>query len=224
MYPIDISPLFHYSTDVLGKRAQENETCTRVRNPERMEEMKKNLIVLLVIALVSVGLFAATNPSDAEFIVTTSVGGINDMKVTNAAVTLTSFDNTGNGFSALTIGGTSGSSVDTTTGAVTFSAYISTRSNNRNGYTVTLSATPMESAPEDQTASEINYTVSVAGTENGSYNTKTGGDAASVITITALSAIDVQSRQISLSVNPDEYNSAVEGSYTGTVTFNYVAN
>lgn len=184
--------------------------------------MKKNLIALLIVALVAVGLFA--DPANSTFEVKTTITGINEMGITKTAMTLSDFDLTAtNLFSTLTIGGTGGSAL-ATDGAVTFDAYISTRSNNRSGYTVKVSATPMVTAAVGQTTPKINYTVAVAGTENGSYSTATGGDAASVITIASLTATDVQSRKISLTVNMTDYAAAVEGSYTGTVTFEYKSN
>jgi hypothetical protein len=186
--------------------------------------MKKNLIALLIVALVTVGLFAATNPSNAEFTVKTTIDGINDMRITKTPVALSTFDTANNLFTELSIGGATGAAVDTTTGVVTFNAYISTRSNNRKGYTVKLSATPMTSAPSGQTSAEINYTVAVAGDEAGSFDTAEDTTAVEVIVVESLSAVGVESRKISLTVDADEYTTAVEGTYTGIVTFNYIAN
>ncbi len=185
--------------------------------------MKKNLIVLLIVTLLTGGLFADV-PENTSFDVTTTVAGIDEMGITKTEMTLANFDiTTGNLFTTLTIGGTAGSTVNATTGAVTFDAYLSTRSNNRSGYTVKVSATPMVTEAVGQTTPTINYTVSVAGTEAGSYSTANPGDPAPVIAITSLDETGVQSRKISLTVNMTDYNAAVQGSYTGTVTFVYTS-
>jgi len=184
--------------------------------------MKKNLIVLLIVTLLTGGLFADV-PENTSFDVTTTVAGIDEMGITKTEMTLANFDiTTGNLFTTLTIGGTGGSAL-ATDGAVSFDAYLSTRSNNRSGYTVKVSATPMVPEAVGQTTPTINYTVSVAGTEAGSYSTADPGDPAPVITITSLEETGVQSRKISLTVNMADYNAAVQGSYTGTVTFVYTS-
>jgi len=189
--------------------------------------MKKNLIAILIVALVSVGLFAdntPANPDNATFQVQTTITGINEMRITAAEVGLTDFATAGL-FSTLTIGGTGeGSSELASSGKVTFSAYISTRSNNRTGYTVKVSATPMTTTAVESVTPTINYTVSVAGTEAGSYSTETGGAAASVISVSSLDKTSVESRAISLTVDMTDYAAAITGTYTGTVTFEYKSN
>ncbi len=218
MYPIDISPLFHYSTGVLGKRAQENETCTRVRNPERMEEMKKNLIVLLVIALVSVGLFA--DPTDS-FTVTTSVSSTNNMKVTAEDVN----DSDSPAYGSLTDFtdfGVNGTNLNTGEAI----AYLTTQSNNRKGYKISIAATAMASTVlSDHDITYINYTVYL-GTDTTGLPTTNGTEAtkADVVTVSALTTLTEVSYPIKIKVDADQFAAAVDGSYTGTVTFNYVAN
>ena len=190
--------------------------------------MKKNLIVLLIVTLLTGGLFADV-PENTSFDVTTTVAGIDEMGITKTAMTLANFDITAsNLFTTLTIGGTAGSTVNATTGAVSFDAYLSTRSNNRSGYTVKVSATPMVTEAVGQTTPTINYTVSVAGTgaegsTSASYNTASNTSAIEVIDINSLEETGVQSRKISLTVNMTDYNAAVQGSYTGTVTFVYTS-
>ena len=199
--------------------------------------MKKILILILSLFMM-VGLFAndpetpTPTTTSTSFKVTTSVAGINEMGITTAKVTdANSGIPTSGLFTKLTIGGTGGSEPDTN-GAVTFDAYISTRSNNRKGYTVTLSATPMTSTTGTEgntVTATINYTVSVAAgpsplADGGSYTTSPTSNPVEVIKISSLPAVDVQSRQISLTVDMADYTSAVEGTYIGTVTFNYVAN
>ena len=179
--------------------------------------MKKNIIaVLLVIALSTAAAFAATNPPASSFDVQTSVSGINKMKITAAAfsgTTPSSFD------SATAYAGPLGV---TASGAQTFSAYLSTMSNNRVGYKVTMGATAMSSTVSSATA-YINYTVGV----NSKSLTTAGATVVTpveVITVSSLTGLASQSHAISLSVDSVSFDAAVEGSYSGTVTFTYTAN
>jgi hypothetical protein len=182
--------------------------------------MKKNLIALLIVALVAVGLFA--DPANATFQVQTTITGINEMRITATEVDLTDFA-TADLFSTLTIGGTEddAGTLDTSSGKVTFSAYISTRSNNRLGYTVKMKATPMTTTAVGSVIPEINYTVAVSGMEGGSYYSADGVDPVEVINVPILEETSVESRAISLTVNMTDYNAAITGNYTGTVTFEY---
>jgi len=180
--------------------------------------MKKNLIALLIVALVAVGLFAA-NPTDS-FTVTTSISGINNMKVTTTAV---GTDNKTysdlSGFSNYAINSASDLSPETAI------AYLSTQTNNRNGYKISLTVTAMKSTLTGGNDSYINYTIFLADdtdgqvTDDGTAKTKSN-----VIQQGALTGLSEKSYPIKITVDADEYAAAVEGSYTGTVTFNYVAN
>jgi len=179
--------------------------------------MKKNIVaVLLVIALSTVFIFAATNPPATSFDVSTNVSGINKMKITTAAFTGT----TSSSFDSATA--YTGPLAVTAAGSQTFSAYLSTMSNNRVGYKVTMGATAMSSTVSSATA-YINYTVSV---NNKSLTTNNGTTVApvEVITVASLTGLASQSHQIALSVDATSFDAAVEGSYTGTVTFTYTAN
>jgi hypothetical protein len=203
----------------LGNEHEITKTCTRVLDPERKGKMKKNLIALLVIALVSVGLFAV-DPT-AGFDVTASVGATNEIKVTKIAVTTAAaFDLATNAF---------GSSHTVTAGGpqTGLAAYVSTKSNNRGGYTISMSATSMKSGAQGETPAYINYTVSVtAGSEVSSITTTSGTTAASktdFITVSSLNALTVQSYLIELSVNATEFTNAVEGEYSGNITFTFSA-
>lgn len=191
-------------------------------NPERKEKMKKNLIAILIIALVSVGLFAA-DPT-AGFEVKTSVGPTNEIKVTNIAVdTVAKFDLEANAFGAshtVTAGGSQGD----------LAAYVSTKSNNRGGYTLSMSATAMKSEKTSESDAYINYTVSVTNNDQNSTVTSittTSSDTAvsstNFITVGSLSALTVQSYKIGLSVNATEFTNAVEGNYSGNITFTFTA-
>ncbi len=185
--------------------------------------MKKNLIAILIIALVSVGLFAddPVTPATAtdSFTVTTSIGGINNMKVTTTAVGTDdkTFDDLSD-FSTYEIEDADDLNPSTAI------AYLSTQTNNRNGYKISLTVTAMKSTPTSGAVSYINYTIFLAGdtdgqtTANGTAKTKSD-----VIQQGALTKLTEKSYPIKITVDADEYAAAVEGTYTGTVTFNYTA-
>jgi hypothetical protein len=186
--------------------------------------MKKNLVaLLLVLAVVSVGVFAApTNPDPASFNVTTTVTGINLMKITKAQYNPSNPNPTNFG-SAEAYGGTHSVSAG---GTQVINAWISTLSNSRKGYKVTMGATAMKSSLEGASDTYINYTVKV---DNNNDKKITTNNATLVTPVTVIQHDSLQgptatSLQISLEVNEGEFNTAVEGVYTGTVTFTYSAN
>ncbi len=177
--------------------------------------MKKKITIALAITLIlSVGLLFADNPAPASFDVTTNVAGINRLKITTAAFSgnPSQFD-AADAFTSLVI---------ESAGAQTFSAYLSTLSNNRQGYTVSMGATAMTSEVSGQATSYINYTVSA----NGSSVATNGATAVPAVTVIdqgPLAGLSSQSHQIALSVDQESFDAAVQGSYTGTVTFEYAA-
>ncbi len=196
--------------------------------------MKKKLIALLVVAVVTTGLFAfgpggdpepgdfIGSPGPSSFDVTTTVEGINLMKITKAAFSGTTKD-AFTGAAAY-----AGELKVTTSGSQTFDAYISTLSNSRIGYKVTMSATPMTSTTgEGQNAvtASIHYTVT-ANSQSVDTSGKSGGPGAGakviINTLTdGLDGVAPASHQISLTVDKDTFDAAVEGEYAGTVTFTW---
>lgn len=174
-------------------------------------------MLLLTIALTLP--ITAAEPPSAAFTVSASISAINDMKITNTQVNEETYGNSGNTFggSVTIIGSGEGANMDGD-GYIDFTAYISAISNNRGGYTITMSATPLTS--EGTPPATINYIVSVA---DASYDTKSNTADVVVITTESLSALDVESLPISVRLYRSEYDSAVAGTYTGTVTFHYVS-
>lgn len=155
-------------------------------------------------------MFAVTD----TFNVTTTVADVGLIKVTTAASTVA----TVSAFNALTAYGDLAIS---TSGAQSFVAYMSTLSNSRSGYTVTMDATSMYSAgsPAD---SYIDYTVTV----NSVGLTTTGATAVTgvtILTVPSLVAIATETHAVSLSIDSTTFDAAVSGSYSGTVTFTYAA-
>jgi len=177
--------------------------------------MRKNLIITLLLAIAFTFSVAADDPS-ASFNVSTSISAINNMKISNTEVTPTTFGDASTTFSGtVAIIATGEDANMDSSGAIDLTAYISTLSNNRNGYSITMSATPLSSD-----GATINYTVTV---NNVTFATKSETNPKTILTVESLSELDTESLPISVMVVRSEYDSAVQGTYTGTVTFNYVA-
>jgi hypothetical protein len=182
--------------------------------------MKKNLIVLLVIALVSVGLFAADPPAAPtatdSFTVQTNVLGVNEMQVTEGDIgTATTW--TG----ATTYQGYGISNENPILAPTAPIAYLSVISNRRAGYTISLTVAAMKSTV-GSVDSYINYDIKLnnttVSTNNGTAVTKD-----EIIVVQSLTGLTGISYPINLTVNATQFAAAVEGDYTGTVTFNYTA-
>lgn len=184
--------------------------------------MKRKLfIALILITTITISLTAnpQANPTSG-FDVKTTISPVNNMKITNAEVDVSTYHNPNNDFKGTVVIASSGEGQNMdASGNVAFSAYISTLSNNRKGYSVMMSATPLTSTSESFTAT-INYTVSSGGA---SFFTKTDTNAVEVIEVTNLTELDTESLPISVAVERNEYDSAVAGTYVGTITFEYIA-
>ena len=175
--------------------------------------MRKTCIaILLVILFVGAPIFAATDSFD----VITTVAALGKIKITEEDVgvaphTEAAFDLLDE-FDELAI---------SSSGNQTFTAYLSTISNSRSGYTVAMDATSMMS-PGSPANSYIDYTVTV----NSIGLTTTGATAVTgvnILTVASLLGIEAQSHAIALSIDATTYAAAVSGTYTGTVTFTYAA-
>ena len=177
--------------------------------------MRKNLIITLLLAILVTFSLAADDPS-AAFSVTTSISAINEMKISNAVVTPTTFGEASTTFSdtVVIVGSGEGANMDSS-GNVSFTAYISTLSNNRGGYSINMSASPLTND-----GATINYTVTV---NNITFATKSETNPKTILTVEGLSELDTESLPIAVKVVRSEYDSAVQGTYTGSVTFEYVA-
>ena len=193
--------------------------------------MKKNLVaLLLVLAVVSVGLFAALEDTK-EFVVKTDVSSQHHMKFTNKKVT--SYGDFGKASNAadlsggveFTDGGTYG--ID---GEYYYVAHISTASNHRAGYYVKMTATAMKHTNPSLSNNYINYTI-VLDRGEGKNNKKTAttnnatdGVIAKAIEVTSQSGMQVQSKKIEVQIDTVSYIAAADGLHTGTVTFEYYSN
>lgn len=193
---------------MLRKKAHKPKSCIGawlLRN-----KMKKTIIAIILILSLSSSVFAVTD----NFTVTTVVAEIGLIKVTTAAIgasTMAAY----NGLTDF------GSLVITAAGAQTFSAYMTTMSNKRTGYTVTFTATAMASTVSGQT-SYINYTVG-CNTKSVTTNGVATITPVTVLTVSTLSAISSSSKAITLTVDPVTFETAASGSYEGNVTFTFTA-
>ena len=190
--------------------------------------MKKNLVaLLLVLAVVSVGVFAAgPDVGAAKFDLKTTVNAINQMKFTAAA------QSTKDGFIGdtkdLTGGvavGNDGTDVVKVDGNFYSVAYISTMSNYRKGFQVDMKVEAMKSTLEGIN-NYINYTV-MLDTDEGTETTTNNGTPVQlnkVIDNTAgFSTLTFNSRLVKVKINKDQFDNAVQGEYTGTVTFSWTS-
>lgn len=211
MQCIDISLLNAYHTVVLRKKVQNlAQKLTLLIGIE----MKKILLLALILIITTFGLFAATTDN---FTVTTVVNTVDLMTVSTTKYTGTTVAT----FDALTpfttLGVTSG-------GTQTFNAWLSTLSNNRAGFAVTLKASAMTSSVSGQANAYINYTVSCNTASVTTNNGTTVTAANPVVSYPSLTEVTATSNKISLTVNQGDFDKALSGSYTGTVTFVYTAN
>jgi uncharacterized protein YfaP (DUF2135 family) len=175
--------------------------------------MKKNIVALLLVALVaSVSLFAV---ADADLKLSTTISGINYMKLTesqfNPSVASVS------AYSQATANATTETvSSAAATGTI---AWLSILTNKRTGFTVTLTAEPLTSNTEGNTY-EIDYKIS-CGT---AYLFTNGAPSAPSITVSSITGLSAFSYAVSADLDDAQYAAALEDTYTGTVTFSYTAN
>ncbi|AEV29187.1 hypothetical protein SpiGrapes_1375 [Sphaerochaeta pleomorpha str. Grapes] len=179
--------------------------------------MKKNFIALVLVALVaSFGLFAAALPQPAELNLSTTISGINLMKLTTdqfnpATPSLTLFNNAPDNETTEVVS----SAADTGT-----IAYLSILTNKRTGFTVTMTAEALDSATVGNDFL-INYVVT-AGTAT--YDTSNGSGTNTITVNSGIAGLTAFSYPVSVDLNDTEYDAALEDTYTGTVTFTYTTN
>ena len=174
--------------------------------------MKKNLITLLVVALVAVGLFAADPPA-TTFDVSTTIAGVSNLKL---GATTTAVPTTVAGFNTDV-------TADTSSFGVTDANYASANtvrsifaySNNRTGYTISLAAKAMKGAAS---GTYINFTVEAGGASVLTENNDTYKSATNPVKQeTFLSGLSFSKTDIEITVTATDYVNAVTDTYTGTI-------
>ena len=188
--------------------------------------MNKRLLFLVLFLAMTAALIFAGNPAPSKFDVETEIKGINLMKITveKLPIDINSADfHNAETFTGPVI-------IDSDGFTEPFEAYLSTLSNNRKGYTVTMKATAMKSTINDIDA-YIDYSV-YCGNPHSNFkppHITTNGPTSDpleveVITVDNLSKLEARSENIFIHVNYASFDAAVEGHYRGTVTFTYKAN
>jgi len=184
--------------------------------------MKKNIVaVLLVIALSTAAAFAAD--ASSEFQVQTQVNGKHGLKLVAPGTTTPTNYGQFNNLSEATPGTFTINDTNYTTDDLVARKMVA-MSNNRTGYVVTMSASAMASALTSGSA-YINYVVTAGGATVTTSDATVVDAAAAVYSSPAeLSSLDIYATDVAITVNESNYEAAVTGTYTGTVTFNLTAN
>ena len=188
--------------------------------------MNKRLLFLVLFLAMTAALIFAGNPAPSKFDVETEIKGINLMKITEKRLPVelssTEFLSAKPFIGPVTVG--SDGQVEA------FSAHLSTLSNNRKGYTVTMKATAMKSTIDDIDA-YIDYRVycgdPAGGTDTPHITTNgptSDPEEIEVIFVKKLKRLECRSEPIAIFINSTTFDAAVEGHYRGTVTFTYKAN
>ncbi len=183
--------------------------------------MKKNIIAtLLVLAISSVAIFAVA-AANGQFDVVTSVGGIHEIKLVTVGTTVPT---TKAGFDGISADNSDFTVDDNNYDSVQTIRQLLSMSNNRNGYYMTLSATAMMADLGSTEFAYINYDV-VAGGASLTTNDATEVDAVdNIYDSGTLTGMNFYSTNVTVEVAAEEYENAVTGSYSGTITFNLFAN
>jgi hypothetical protein len=184
-----------------------------------MNDMKKTIAILLVLAISSVAIFAAN--ATGQFDVVTNVGGIHEIKLVTVGTTVPT--NKG-AFDGLPADNSDFTVTDTNYNSVQTVRQLISMSNNRNGYYMTLSATAMETDLGSSESAYINYGVVAGGASLTTNDGTTVTSATNIYDSGTLSGITFYSTNVTVEVDAEEYENAVTGSYSGTITFNLIAN
>ncbi|MGH0052499.1 MAG: hypothetical protein ACQ5SW_03795 [Sphaerochaetaceae bacterium] len=182
--------------------------------------MKKlTLTTLLILILSSFALFAADD-TDA-FDVVATINGIHEIKLVTPGTTVPA---TKAEFDALTTNNTDYTINDSNYDATQTVRQLVSMSNNRAGYYMTLSATAMAADLGSSEYAYINYIVIAGGASLTTNNATAVTATSNIYESGALTGMDFHSTDVTISVNEGQYENAVTGSYSGTVTFNLFAN
>ena len=197
---------------MLRKKALLENLAQELEKPIKELKMKKNIVALLIVALVaSFSLFAVPN---ANLNLSTTITGINYMALTATELTTSTVAAYNTAAQSIV-----GSKTITSSGSTGTIAYLSILSNNRKGFEVAISAAPLASAT-DGNSYEINYVVSAG---SASYDTSAATNASNKLTGPVIAGLQAYSYAVSVNVNAAEYAAALEDTYTAAVTFTYTA-
>jgi hypothetical protein len=184
-----------------------------------MNDMKKTIAILLVLAISMVGIFAVAGGATSSFDVSTQVTGLNYLAIT-ATEFLGSNMNAWNSHNETQIT----SPVSLNTGTATDVAYLNVINNKRNGVLVYIQADKMVSLENSATNTYlIDYKATVNSVE---YDTdsETVGSFKEIITTTesaATHSLFMDSYAINIDIDDTDLENAPEDTYSGTITFNF---
>lgn len=189
--------------------------------------MKKTIAILLVLVIGMVGVFAATSVGTSDIALTTTIAPIYQMAVTAGTATTAGWTNstetTMSTIDAVTVTDTSASSA---TAQVVGKLW--TRTNSRAGYTISVLATPLKSeygSPSTDTE-YIDYVVS-----GGANDFTTAAATTSTTAVTfysfngAVTGLTDGATGTEIKVKLiNGFDSVSAGTFTGSITMNFMAN
>ena len=186
--------------------------------------MKKTIAILLVLVLAGAGLFAAVTSGSADLHLSVTIAPINQM-----AITKTDTPHTWALPEAPEDDFSSAYDIDNAYGltdaneTLSTIAYLQARSNNRNGFSIGMSATPLK-ATQGSDIQYIDYTVECGGVAIATVDgvvTATGTVVDKIeyendgIAFLPITAIDLQLTET--------IENAADGEYSASITFSYTA-
>ncbi|MEA5029848.1 MAG: hypothetical protein VB056_13295 [Sphaerochaeta associata] len=182
--------------------------------------MKKTIAILLVLVIGMVGVWAAVDNSTLT--INAEVSAINLMGIYSYGAVAPS-DNT------IAWTPTYENTVAITTTAATNVATLHTRSNNRTGFEVKMTAYPLKSEVTGQATTYLGYSISTLDQSSAtvtstvtSYSSGAVGNTVKIIDVDAIvGGIHTESRNLSVTI-PDIV-SAPAGTYKGDIVFEYTA-
>lgn len=170
--------------------------------------MKKNILIILAVLLASsfATLAAVDGTSSDALNVNTAIQGQNEILVSTSALSISTWAS--NSYTERTI-------TSTEVGNSTSVGYVNVKSNNRSGYELAVTATPLASG-----SFTIDYALAVGDAD---YDTASTTNAGNKITVTSLTGLTVTPYEILVTVDSSDYANQPSGDYSGDITFNYTA-
>jgi hypothetical protein len=181
---------------------------------------KKTIALLFVMAIAMFGAFAENTTLNDTLHIGTLIDAVNRMGIYGVGAPAPDVNTNAwnSSYTATTV----------STASETAVAVLHTRSNNRGGYNVEMTATPLYSEDSTYATAYLSYTANAyeGSTLTGtvSYEASTGaveGSTDTIIESGLLTAITTNSRDISVTI-PD-YATALQGEYFATIVFTYSA-
>jgi len=192
---------------VLRKRAHTN-LALEPAPLQKEHIMKKNILIILAVLLASsfATLAAVGETSSDALNVNTAIQGQNEILVSTSALSISTWAS--NSYTERTI-------TSTEVGNSTSVGYVNVKSNNRSGYELAVTATPLTSG-----AFTIDYALAVG---SAGFDTASTTNAGNKITVTSLTGLTVTPYEILVTVDKNDYDNQPSGDYSGDITFNYTA-